>query len=157
MFTLKVWKKITQFYINLFYESIQRRMKAVANAQKGHTNYLMYILHRICIIYWINRLSQKGDKFLIYIPGHQPEMPDSVKLLPRDATYLGFHTDCLLKSIDWRFLYQNFIKIGQVVQILQVFEVKTNFLSMAEFSIKIMKESVFKFFSFFNSLSLGTC
>ena len=91
------------------------------------------------------------------IPGHQPEMPDSVKLLPRDATYLGFHTDCLLKSIDWRFLYQNFIKIGQVVQILQVFEVKTNFLSMAEFSIKIMKESVFKFFSFFNSLSLGTC
>ena len=83
-------------------------------------------------------------------------MPDSVKLLLRDATYLGFHTDCPLKSIE-HFLYQNFIKIGQVVQILQVFEVKTSFLSMAEFSIKIMKESDFKFFSFFNSLSLGTC
>ena len=35
-----------------------------------------------------------------FIPGHQPEMPDSVKFLLRDATYLGFHTDCLLKSID---------------------------------------------------------
>ena len=33
-------------------------------------------------------------------------------------TYHGFHTDCLLKSKDWRFLYQNFIKIGQVVEIL---------------------------------------
>ena len=41
------------------------------------------------------------DKQMIcYLPGHQPEMPDSVKLLLRDATYLGFHTDCLLKSID---------------------------------------------------------
>ena len=34
------------------------------------------------------------------VQGHQPEMPDSVKLLLGDATYLGFHTDCVLKSID---------------------------------------------------------
>ena len=80
-------------------------------------------------------------------------MPDSVKLLLGDATYPGFHTDCLLKSIDWRFLYQNFIKIGRVVKILQDFEVKTNFLSIAEFSIKIVKESISKFLSFLNSLS----
>ena len=26
-----------------------------------------------------------------HIPGHQPQMPDSVKLLCRVATYLGFH------------------------------------------------------------------
>ena len=88
-----------------------------------------------------------------HIPGHQPEMPDSVKLLLRDVTYLGFHTDCLLKSIDWRFLYQNFIKIGQVVKILQDFEVKTNFLLMAEFSIKTVKESISKFLSFLIRLS----
>ena len=80
-------------------------------------------------------------------------MPDSIKLLLRDAIYLGFHTDCLWKSIDWRFLYQNFIKIGQVVWILQVYEVKTNFLSTTEFSMKIVKESIFKFLSFLNSLS----
>ena len=42
----------------------------------------------------------------------------------------------------WRFLYQNFIKIGLVVKIFQDFEVKANFLSMAEFSIKIVKESI---------------
>jgi len=38
--------------------------------------------------------------FLQLIPGHQPEMPDCVKLLLRDAIILGFLTDCLLKSID---------------------------------------------------------
>ena len=37
------------------------------------------------------------------VPGHQPEMQDNVKLLLWDATYHGFHTNCLLKSIDWRF------------------------------------------------------
>ena len=29
------------------------------------------------------------------LPGLQPEMPDSVKLLLRDAKYLGIHTDSL--------------------------------------------------------------
>ena len=65
-----------------------------------------------------NRVACKGyhDKTIcIKIQGHQPEMPDSVMLLLRDATYFGFHTDCLLKSIDWRFMFQNFIKIGQAV------------------------------------------
>ena len=37
---------------------------------------------------------------IIHIPGHQLEMPDSVNLLLKDASYLGFHTDCVLKSID---------------------------------------------------------
>ena len=29
-----------------------------------------------------------------YLPGHQPEMPDYVKLFLRDAMELGFLTDC---------------------------------------------------------------
>ena len=36
----------------------------------------------------------------VKVPGFQPEMADYVKLLLRDAMYLRFHTDCLLKSID---------------------------------------------------------
>ena len=68
-----------------------------------------------------SRLLRTKRCFLTYcprmwlVPGLQPEMPDSVKLLLRDAKYLGIHTDSLWKSINWRFLYQNFIKIGQVV------------------------------------------
>ena len=31
-----------------------------------------------------------------WLPGHQPEMPDTVKLLLTDASYYGFHTLCLL-------------------------------------------------------------
>ena len=47
-----------------------------------------------------NTIDTGFNKLSCQLPGHQPEMPDSVKLLLRDATYLGFHTDCLLKSID---------------------------------------------------------
>ena len=36
-----------------------------------------------------------NEMVIMVIPGHQPEMPDSVKLLLRDAKYLGIHTDCL--------------------------------------------------------------
>ena len=54
----------------------------------------------------INSAATTVNWYSIFLlPGHQPKLPDSVKLLLRDATYLGFHTDCLFKSIDWRFLY----------------------------------------------------
>ena len=37
---------------------------------------------------------------IVSIPGHQPEMPDSVKLLLRDAIDLEILLGFLLKSID---------------------------------------------------------
>ena len=47
MFTLKVWRKIAPFYLKFLYKSRPRQMKAVVDAQGGHTKYLMYILHGI--------------------------------------------------------------------------------------------------------------
>ena len=49
MFTLKVWRKIVPFCLKFLYKT--RRMKAVVEAQRGNTKYLLYILHRICVVY----------------------------------------------------------------------------------------------------------
>ena len=59
MCTLKVRRKITPFYLKFLYESMLRRMKAVVNAQRGHTKHLIYSLHGICNIFWINCLYLK--------------------------------------------------------------------------------------------------
>ena len=47
MFTIKVWRKGVPFYPKFLYPSMPRQMKAVVDAQGGHTKYLMYILHGI--------------------------------------------------------------------------------------------------------------
>ena len=45
------------------------------------------------------RLKCKKEWFSVFtIPGHQPEMVDYVKFLLRDAIYLEFFTNCLLKE-----------------------------------------------------------
>ena len=59
MFTLKVWRKNAPFYLKFLYEIMPRQMKAVVDAQGGHTKQLMYISHGICFIYWINWLYLK--------------------------------------------------------------------------------------------------
>ena len=43
-------------------------------------------------------------------------------------------TDCLVMSIDWRFLCPNFIDLGQVVLILHDFKEKSYFLPQYTFS-----------------------
>ena len=35
----KVWEKITPSYLKSLYESMPRRMKAIVDAQGGHTKY----------------------------------------------------------------------------------------------------------------------
>ena len=57
----------------------------------------------------------------LVIQGHQPEMSDSVKIFLRDAKNYRFQIDFLWKSIDCRFLYQNFIDLCQLVCLLHGF------------------------------------
>ena len=80
-------------------------------------------------------------------------MPDNVKLLLWDATYHGFYTDCLLMSIDWRFLYQNFIKIGQVVLFYMYLSKKTFSLPLPVFDGKMEEQCFCPILSFCNFLS----
>ena len=86
------------------------------------------------------------------LPGHQPEMPDYVKLFLSDAMCHGFFTYCILKSIDWRFLCQNFINLGQVVWILHDFQEKTSFQPLTTFSLEMKELHIFTMLSYCNIL-----
>ena len=90
--------------------------------------------------------------FLI-LQGHQPRMPDYVKLFLRDAKEHRFEINFLLKSIDWRFLYQNFINLCQIVCLLHGFEVTANFSPQNRFPIAIQWQYIFELLSFLNDLS----
>ena len=57
----------------------------------------------------------------LLLSGHLHEMPDSVQLLLRDVIYLRCHRSYILDVI----YLKDLIKIGEVVKILQVFEIKT--------------------------------
>ena len=59
MCSLKVRRKITPFYLKFLYETMPRRMKAVVDAQGGHTKHFMYFLDGIFNIFWINCLYLK--------------------------------------------------------------------------------------------------
>ena len=87
------------------------------------------------------------------IQGHQPEMSDSVKLFLRDAKKLRFQIDFFWKSIDYRFLYQNFIDLCQIVCLLHGFEVTAKFPPQNWFPIEICLQSIFDLLSFLNDLS----
>ena len=74
---------------------------------------------------------------LSLLPGHPPELSDYVKLLLPNGSSHGFEIDLVLKSILWRFLYQNFIHFGQVVCLLYGFEGKADVLQLDKFFMKI--------------------
>ena len=87
------------------------------------------------------------------LQGHQPEMSDSVKLFLRDAKKHRFQIDFFWKSIDCRFLYQNFIDLCQIVCLLHGFEVTAKFPPQNWFPIEICLQSIFDLLSFLNDLS----
>ena len=87
------------------------------------------------------------------LQGHQPEMSDSVKIFLRDAKKHRFQIDFFWKSIDCRFLYQNFIDLCQIVCLLHGFEVTAKFPPQNWFPIEICLQSVFDLLSFLNDLS----
>ena len=82
-------------------------------------------------------LNAWTDRQTAWIPGHPPELSDYVKLLLTNGSSHVFEIDLVLKSILWRFLYQNFIHFGQVVCLLYGFEGKTDVLQLDEFFMKI--------------------
>ena len=79
-------------------------------------------------------------------------MPDNVKLSLWDATYHEIQTDCVLKSIDWRFLCQNFMNLGQLVWILHYFKENTSYLPQTTFSLEMKELGIFTVLSFCNIL-----
>ena len=81
----------------------------------------------------------------LYIPGHPPELSDYVKLLLTNGSSHVFEIDLVLKSILWRFLYQNFIHFGQVVCLLYGFEVKADVLPLDKFFMKIKNPACLHF------------
>ena len=87
------------------------------------------------------------------LQGHQPEMSDSVKLFLRDAKKHRFQIDFFWKSIDYHFLYQNFIDLCQIVCLLHGFEVTAKFPPQNWFPIEICLQSIFDLLSFLNDLS----
>ena len=86
------------------------------------------------------------------IQGHQPEMSDSVKIFLRDAKKHRFQIDFFWKSIDCRFLYQNF-DLCQIVCLLHGFEVTAKFPPQNWFPVEICLQSIFDLLSFLNDLS----
>ena len=102
-----------------------------------------------------SRISQPscGSSRSRIIQGHQPEMSDSVKIFLRDAKKHRFQIDFFWKSIDCRFLYQNFIDLCQIVCLLHGFEVTANFPLQNWFPIEICLQSIFDLLSFLNDLS----
>ena len=61
-------------------------------------------------------------------------------------------TDCLVMSIDWRFLCPNFIDLGQVVLILHDFKEKSYFLPQHTFSSEMKELCIFTLLSCSNIL-----
>ena len=104
-------------------------------------------------------VKQKKPRYMSFVQaflilqGHQPRMPDYVKLFLRDAKEHRFEINFLLKSIDWRFLYQNFINLCQIVCLLHRFEVTASFSPQNRFPIAIQWQYIFELLSFLNDLS----
>ena len=80
-------------------------------------------------------------------------MSDSVKIFLRDAKKHRFQIVFFWKSIDCRFLYQNFIDLCQIVCLLHGFEVTAKFPPQNWFPIEICLQSIFDLLSFLNDLS----
>ena len=89
----------------------------------------------------------------IRVQCEQTQLHKSIKLLLRDAKKQTFETYFFLQSIDWRFLYKNFMDLCQIVCLVHGFEVKTHFSSKNKSIMLFQWHFVFKSLSFLNGLS----
>ena len=99
-------------------------------------SYHLNLTSATCIWSWPLNLTLAAHIAQL-LQGHQPRMPDYVKLFLRDAKEHKFEINVLLKSIDWCFLYQNFINLRQIVCLWHGFEVTANFSPQNKIPIEI--------------------